>query len=172
LLETLDKDTTRLDVLQEVGKTCYYMRDYEEAYFYYKKFLYIREEQNLDIYKGENSKIALVLAKMGMKEESKKYLMDFKEYADNDNSVYQQLSLAAYYSYTGDRQKSLEHLKLFTQKENFFYWILIFLKIEPLFDNVKDLPEFKKINQEIESNFWHYHDQLKASLEEKGLLRP
>ncbi len=43
LIKELDKDTTRIDVIQEVAKINYYLRDYEGAYHYYKKFIAIRK---------------------------------------------------------------------------------------------------------------------------------
>lgn len=170
LIKALNKDSTRLDIMQEVAKICYYMRDYESAYNYYKKYLEIREAQNLSIYKSENAKIAVVLSKMGLTEKSKKYFNDFLDYANNDRSIYKHLSLAVYYSYMGDNESALKHLALFSQQDNYHYWVIIFLKIDPLIDNIKDLPEFEKIIAEIETKFWNYHKQIKTSLEEKGLL--
>ena len=170
LIEALNKDSTRLDIMQEVGKICYYMRDYACAYKYYKKFIEIKEAYNLDIYRGENAKIGVVLSKVGLINESEKYFKDFKEYAENDKSIYKHLSLAVYYSYKGDTEKAIEHLKLFSQEDNYFYWIIIFLKIDPLIHNIKDLPEFKKIINDIETKFWNSHKQIKDSLEGKELL--
>jgi len=73
---------------------------------------------SLDIYRYENNKIAVVLSQVGLIEESKKYMEDYKNYAENDKSIYQQLSLATYYSYSGDTDKAIEHLKLFSQQDN------------------------------------------------------
>ena len=39
-----------------------------------------------------------------------------------------------------------------------------------MLDNIRHLPEFKKILSKIESNFWENHDKIKESLEEKRLL--
>ena len=77
--------------------------------------------------------------------------MEFKEYADNDQSIYKHLSLAAYYSYRNETEKAIEHLGLFSEEDNYFYWITIFIPIEPMFDNIKDLPEFKAIMNERRS---------------------
>jgi len=170
LIETLKKDTTRLDIIQEIGKICYYMRDYESAYHYYKKFIEIREAQNLDVYPGENAKIGIVLSKMGLTEKSEKCFTDYLEYAENDKSVYHHLSLAMYYSFKGDTENAIEHLELFSQQSNFHYWVILFLKIDPLVDNIKDHPEFRKIISELEIKFWESHEQIKVSLKEKGLL--
>ena len=146
------------------------MRDYSSAYHYYTKIENIIEDQELSILIGENAKIGLIFSEMGLKEKSEKYFSDYKLYADSDNSIYKHLSLAVYYSYMDDKNKAIEHLKLFSQEDNYFYWIPVFLKIDPLIDNIKDLPELKKILNDIDTKFWNNHKRIKASLEEKGLL--
>ncbi len=40
-----------------------------------------------------------------------------------------------------------------------------------MIDNIKDLPEFKKILSDLEAKFWINHERLKASLKEKDLLK-
>ncbi len=169
-MAALQKDTTRLDILQEVGKAYYYKRNYDTAYKYYKKYADIRNALNMDIYRGEDAKIAVVLSKVGLNKESKKYLSKFKEYADYDESIYKDLSLAAYYSYQGETANAIEHLSLFSQQENYHYWIVLFLEIDPLMDNIKNLPEFKKLLNEIKTKFGKYHNGIRGSLEEKGVL--
>ena len=61
-------------------------------------------------------------------------------------------------------------MKLFSQRDNYFFWIIIFLEMDPLTDNIKDIPEFKKIMKDIKDKFWNKHKQIKASLEEKELI--
>ena len=170
LITTLQRDSTRLDIIQEVGKAYYYLGEYDGAYAYYKKFNEIREAYKLDVYAGENAKIGLVFSEMGLKEESEKYFANYKNYADNDKSIYKDLSLAAYYSFHGNTDAAIEHLRLFSQQDNYFYWMVIFIEMDPLFDNIKDHPEFRKILDDIEIKFWNYHEHIKASLEEKELL--
>jgi len=170
LIAALQKDTSRLDIMQEVGKAYYFKGEYDSAYTYYKNFTDIRNALNMDIYRSEDAKIAVVLSKIGLSEESKIYLSKFKEYADYDKSIYKDLSLAAYYSYKGDTEKAIEHLRLFSQQENYHYWIILFLEIDPLVDNIKDLPEFRKILNDIKIKFGKYHEGIRESLEDKGLL--
>ena len=146
------------------------MRDYESAYTYYKKFNEMKEAQNLDIYRGQNAIIAMVYSKMGKKEDSAKFLKDYKQYADEDTSIYKNLSLAVYYSYTGNSEKSIENMKLFIKQDNYPYWVLLFLEIDPLIDPIKDHPEFKQLLLEMETKFWVHHEKIKGSLEEKGLI--
>ena len=87
-----------------------------------------------------------------------------------DTSIYKNLSFAVYYAYKNDHKNAIEHLKLFAKEDNFQYWVLLFLKLEPLIDNIKDLPEFKEIYKTLESNFWKNHKIIRKSLEEKDLF--
>ncbi len=170
LINAYQKDSTRLDILQEVAKICYYMRDYETASQYYKKFTAIKKAYKLDIFTGEDAKIGVVFDKIGMKTESNALFNAYLEYAENDRSIYKDLSLAVYYSYNGDTQKALEHLKLFSQQDNYHYWTTIFLEMDPLVDNIKELPEFQQLMDDIEKKFWKNHEKIKATLEGKKLL--
>ena len=170
LISALKKDTSRIDIVQEIGKIYYYMRDYESAYQYYKPFTEIRKEYNLGIFKSEDIKIAMVFSETGKEEEATEILANFKEYAGNDESVYKHISLAGYYSYLGEKEKALQHLKTFSEQDHYFYWVLLFTPIDPLFDNIKDSKEFKQIFKEIENRFWKNHERLKSSLKKKKLI--
>ena len=170
LIETLEKDTTRWDIMQETGKICYYMRDYESAYKYYKRFINIKESRHMNIYPGEDAKIGVVLSKVGLREKSDNYFEYYRIYAENDKSVYKHLSLAMYYSYKRNTEKALEQLRLFSQQDNYHYWIILFLKIDPLADNIKGQPEFKKILRDIESKFQKNHRRIKTLLKKEDLL--
>jgi len=170
LIKTLNKDTTRLDVLQEIGKICFYLRDYKSSYIYYKKFIDIKEANNLNIYRHDNAEIGFVLEKIGMIEESEKYFEDFKLYSEQDNSIYKHLHLAMYYSYKGKIDLALDHLKNFSEQDNYHYWTILFLEKDPLIDNIKDLPEFKKLMRKIKTKFWDKHKEIKYALKEKKLI--
>ena len=170
LQQALNKDSTRLDILQEVGKIHYYLRDFEGAYSYFHRFIESRNAFHLDIYNGENAKMAVVLDEVGMKEKSEKLMQDYFEYAQNDESIYKHLSLTVYHSYRGETEKALEHFRLFTQQDNFHYWTILFLKMDPLVDNIKDLPEFRKLYQQMEEKFWKYHRQIQKTLKTKALI--
>ena len=128
LVETLKMDTNRLDVLQEIGKICYYLRDYEESYYYYKKFIDLRKALNMQVYRHLHAEIAMVMNELGKKDEAKMYLDDYRDYLDNDQSIYHSAGMATYYAYIGEADKSIEQLKVFAQQENYHY----LLKDRPL----------------------------------------
>lgn len=170
LWETLHKDSTRYDIIQKYAEICYYTRDYENAFLYYKKLLEIKERWNLDVYNSENAKIGFVFSKMGYKEKAGQLFSEYKKYAENDQSIYKHLSLAAFFSYQGDEKRAIEHLRLFANEEHYWYWVVIFIPIDPLFDPLKDQSEFRKIMNNMKSKFWKYHEEMKISLKAKELI--
>jgi TolB-like protein/AraC-like DNA-binding protein/Tfp pilus assembly protein PilF len=171
LSEAFSKDSSRYDIVEEIGMIYYYLRDFENAYRYYTTFLEYMEAQNLEISRGSFAKIGVVFSELGFKEKADKYFSDFLVYAEADESMYQHLSLAVYYSYMGNTNLALEHLELFSHEDKYPYWYLLFLDIDPLFDNIQNLPEFQEILKDIESNYWDNHQLIRASLRKKDLLR-
>jgi TolB-like protein/AraC-like DNA-binding protein len=170
LLNVLEMDTTRLDVIQEIAKICYYQRDYEDAYRYYSRFMAIREYLGLDIYHAEDGKIALVYSMVGETKKSDMLLEKFREFSENDNSIYKHLSLCAYYSYKGEVNKALDQLRLFSKEDNYHYWIILFIEIDPLLDNIRDTEGYKKALKTIKVKFEKYHERIRATLEKEKLI--
>lgn len=170
LIRELQKDTTRLDIMQEVAKLHYYQEDYDTAFLYYEKFVEARNKQGMDIYPQEDVKIGLVYEKMGLDEQASEFFTSYAEYCKNDESIYKSVSIAALYTHEGKMDEAIEQLKIFAAKSNFQYWILIFMETDPVFKPLKNHPEFNEVMQKIEDRFWENQAQLKNSLEEKGLI--
>jgi TolB-like protein/AraC-like DNA-binding protein len=170
LKEEYKRDSTRFDILQDIGKMNFYMRDYKAAYESDKMFRLIRETRKLDIYKNENLRMAVVAAMMGEKEKAEELAKSFKDYADNDHSIYKPLSLGVYYCYRGDYKKSLEYLNLFLKEENYQYWIVLFIDKDPILDPLKDNAEYKRIIAAIKKKFADGHNEIRKALVEKGLI--
>ena len=170
LLDALEVDSSRLDIVQEVAKICYYQRDYQEAYQYYHWFTSTKDSLGLGIFPSEDAKIALVLSKTGKKEQAARYIADFKNFAETDKSLYRHFMLAHYYAYQGDTEKAIENLQLFSQQDQYFYWVILFTEIDPVFDSMKELPEFKKIMKKLKDKFWKRHNELEQTLTSQGLL--
>ena len=171
LLEELQKDTTRFDILKELGVLSYYMRDYASAYDYFSRMFEITQALGLDLYLSEKGKLGVILDKLGRKEESRSYFREYLEVAENDQSIYKNLSLAVYYSYMGDTTRALENMKLFAEQEKYPYWYILFLGMDdPLLEKVSKNPEFQQIMREIEVKFWSYHNEIKDTLKQKGLI--
>lgn len=169
LLEVYQMDTTRLDVIQELAKTYYNLRDYQNAYLYYKKLMDERERQNFYLFVHEDIKIAWVCKELGFKEKAEGLLAEYKAYAESDQSIYQPLLMSGYYSYIEDKEQALSQLRKFSQAEGFHIWTL-FLPNEPHMQAISSEPEFLEIMKKLEIRFWENHDKLKTKLQSEGLI--
>ncbi len=164
------KDTTRLDILQDVANFHYYQEDYDSAFFYFKKFIKEKEKYGLDIYPHEDLKIGIVYKKMGVDEQAADFFRAYADYCETDESIYKSASMASKYVQEGKNDQAIEQLKVFATQNNYWYWILIYLEIDPLMKPLKNHPEFESIMQKIEDRFWENQTQLRKSLEDKGLI--
>ncbi|APA63267.1 helix-turn-helix domain-containing protein [Maribacter sp. 1_2014MBL_MicDiv] len=169
LIKEWKKDTTRLDILQDIGKLYYIEENYDSAYFYFKKFVETREANSLDIYLQENVKIALVYKEMGLDKEAEKLFNDFSEYCEGDQSIYRSVNLVWKYAYEGKINEAIEQLRIFSETENYLYWFLL-IEDEPLIKPLKSHPDFEDIMQKIKDRFWKNQAELKISLNEEDLL--
>jgi hypothetical protein len=170
LLTEFKKDTSRLDILQDVAKVSFYLKEYDSSYNYYKRFDRLRKLFKLDVYRHENMMLALAYEKAGDTEKAKAFLEDYHQYMENDPTAYRHLGLYAYYDYIGDTNKAVEHLRQFAKEDNIQYWIILFMRLEPLPISTNINPECNKLMDEIEARFWANHEKLKQKLEDKGLL--
>jgi TolB-like protein/Tfp pilus assembly protein PilF len=171
LLREFNKDTMRIDMLNDLGKISYYMEDYKAAYEYDRRLFVLKEALQVDVYKHENLRIGVALAKMGFRKESQEVIESFRIYMDRENSVYRDLGMAMYYCYRGDYKKTLELLDLFAKKDDHHqYWLILFLDKDPIIVPLRNNPEYKRIISDIQAKFWKNHEEIKADLKEKGLL--
>ena len=169
LLKEWNKDTSRLDILQDVAKFYYIEENYDSAYFYFKKFVKAREDYGLNSYLEENIKIAEVYKKMGLDAEAEQLFSDFSEYCENDQSSYRSVNLVWKHAYEGKIDEAIEQLKIFSEVENYPYWFLL-MEDDPLIKQLKSHPDFERIMQKIKDRFWENQAKLKKSLEAKGLI--
>jgi len=170
LLKEWKKDTTRLDILQDVARFCFYEEDYDSAFYFYKKFVTAKETNGLDIYPQEDIRIGKVYEKMGLVEESKNFYQSYADYCENDQSIYKSASLAVKYANQTEIELAIEQLNIFAMQDNFQYWMLVYFKVDPLINPLRDHPAFDDVMQKIEDRFWENQSRLKESLKEGGLI--
>lgn len=169
LIKEWHKDTSRLDILQDVAKFYYIEENYDSAYVYFKKFVKAREDNGLNSYMEENIKIAEVYKRMGLDAEAEQLFSDFSAYCENDQSSYRSVNLVWKYAYEGKINEAMEQLKIFSKVENYPYWYLL-MEDEPLIKRLKSHPEFEHTMQKIKDQFWENQRKLSKSLEAKGLI--
>lgn len=164
------KDTLRADVTQELAKLYYFQEDYENALVYYEKYINILVTNKIDLYPGENIKIAYTFHKMGFSEKAELYLEKFKNYLEKDTSIYKEASLGMLYIYEKNYDKAIEAYENFSLQDDFQYWVVLFLKEDPLMRQLESHPKYEETIKKIEMQFWQKHNRLKQTLKSERLL--
>ena len=73
-------------------------------------------------------------------------------------------------AFNGDKDKAIEHLRTFSQKKLITFWWLFYLKNDPLFDSIRNDPEFQQIVRDVESKYQAEHERVRKWLEDQGML--
>ncbi len=171
LKRALDRDQNRLDIMQELAKICYYQNDYENAYHYYQQYLAIKKAVNFNIYPQEDIKISYTCMKLGKQDEAKVFMDNYENFVKDDPSIYRPLNRCMLFAAQGQNKEALLELNLFSEQTNFNYWVLLFTPLDPIMENLKKTKEFNSSFKKLERNFTAFHNEVKKSLNEKGLLQ-
>ena len=164
------KDTTRADITQELAKTYYFQEDYEKSLVYYEKYISILTTDKIDLYPAENIKIAYTYKKLGLPNKAEKYIQKYKDYLEEDESIYREASLAMLYLYENIPDKAIEAYDKFSSQDGFQYWVLLFMKEDPLLNQLQNHPRYDETIEKIEVQFWEKHKILKETLKKEKLL--
>ena len=114
--------------------------------------------------KGDNEK-----AKYYFDEEIKKR----KEIIRTGNIYYideAYIFLAAVHSFRGEENQAFEYLRLLNQRHRIPIQYSIYLKNIPLFNSLRNKPEFQQILQDVEAKYQAEHERVRLWLEENDML--
>lgn len=101
-----------------------------------------------------------------------KYCNKMKElgrvYGGNSRIFY---DLAGVYAFRGDRDKAYENLRTCKDQEQVsILWGVSNISHDPLFDNIRNEPEFQKMIRDYEAKYQAEHESVRKWLEEQGML--
>ena len=84
--------------------------------------------------------------------------------------LYTYYDLAGVYAFTGDKDKAYKYLKIFNQGQIFPLWMVTLIKKDPLFNSIRNEPEFQQIVRDVEAKYQAEHERVRKWLEEQGKL--
>ena len=96
----------------------------------------------------------------GMLEEGRHFYHDFMTY----------YCLAAIYAFQGENAKAYENLRLLNQRQRMPQWQVSNIKDDPMFDSLRDEPEFQQIVRDVEAKYLAEHERVRQWLEENDML--
>ena len=170
-------DSTNLWTVFLLGIDYMYIGEFKESLEYFKK--YDRTLKTFDRpYRWEPHLIGYAYWVNGFKEETRNYyntvLEIYDEMLELGRHPFQDFvtfhSLAAIYTFLGDKDKAFEYLRLFNQRQRMPLYMIKEIKNNPLFDSIRDEPEFQQIVRDVEAKYQAEHERVRLWLEEQGML--
>jgi len=170
-------DTTHINNLSALGLNYFFLGQYAESLKYYKKLVEkSMATGNLDI--NYMHRIGYAYWRNGYKEEAEYYFDKQINYCKRANELgrpysqmlYTYYDLAGVYAFRGEKEKSFENLRIFNQKQFIQFMIVTLIKNDPLFDSIRDEPEFQQIVRDLEAKYQAEHERVRKWLEEQEML--
>lgn len=167
------KDTNNIDLLIRLGEISLEIGNYEEALVAYEK--YVNSRENFRSVEGHNShRIAHAYWVNGNQEKANYYFDKQLEYCQADialgrswgNLYYPYYDIAGIYAFRGEYERAFENLRMFSQKERHPLWMVDVIRIDPLFNSIRDEPEFQQIVRDVEAKYQAEHEKVRKWLEE------
>ncbi|MGW8315917.1 MAG: tetratricopeptide repeat protein, partial [Bacteroidales bacterium] len=175
-LMALKIDPLNTVALDRLAYNLMFLGDFERSYRYYAEMeKYRATDQEIDI--NDRHRIGYVLWKTGMKEEANKFF-DLQEQYCKDmiqlgrwhaTSGFAYYDLAGVYAFRGEKERAMENLKIFNRREVNGIWMVTLINDDPLFDGIRDDPEFRQIVRDVEAKYRKEYERVGQWLEEKGL---
>jgi hypothetical protein len=75
--------------------------------------------------------------------------------------------LAWTYSAMGEKENALKYLNEVNNRSTIPSWMITFMNDWPLFDNIRNEPEFQKLKKEFEKKYQKEHDRVARLLKEE-----
>ena len=164
--------------------TAIYMSDnrqYREGFKYFRAYQKKTDSANvdIDIYPNEWHRPGLLCYKNGFRKEGERCFSRMVR-ANSDiinsdqpgnrkyNSHY---DLAAVYAFREDKEKAYANLQIFNQMKFMPLWMCSLIRNDPMFDSIRDEPEFGRIVESVISKYASLHELVGIWIEDKEKLR-
>jgi len=172
----LQADSTRLDVLYNLAQYNIFLGNNKEAMVYIDKWLGLLDKTLVQSFRINGMyRVGYIYWKNGRFDEANHYFdLQLKKSTAVINSGYNPLFLAPHYdragvyAFRGEKEKAFEDLRIFNQRKLIPAYIIKLLKYDPMFDSIRDEPEFQQIIHDSEAKLQAEHDKIKKWLEEQG----
>jgi TolB-like protein/Tfp pilus assembly protein PilF len=167
-------DSTDPSVIRLVAQDYAYMDQFEESLEYYKKYEERLRHLNLPLSGNTIFLIGYAYEFNGYNKEAEFYFksgLEFQkkllEMGRSQGTLY---SLAGIYAHREDKANAYEYLRLFNQRPRMPIYMIKNFKYNPLFDKIRNEPEFQQFLQDVEDKYQAEHERVGRWLEEKDMI--
>jgi TolB-like protein/Tfp pilus assembly protein PilF len=177
LQKAYSMDTTQYNTAVQLGHCYMFLNQFKETFRSYKKYVEILRTLGT-FSKGDMHRFGWAYSENGYRKEAKYFFEKQLEYSKNlihfkrswGQKLYPYYDMAGVYAYLGEKEKAFECLRVFNQRKRMPLWVVTFLKIDPLFNSIRNEPEFQQIARDVEAKYQAEHERVRKWLEEQGML--
>lgn len=170
-------DSTDLTAIEFLSEYYEVTDQYEKSLYFMNKYLSrLTYEERLSI--NNMHRVGFAYAKNGHMDQAEDYFNKQINYCQEAirlglpygrNTAY--YDLAGVYAFQGEISKAYENLKIFNQHAgNYYFWITRYIKYDPLFNGIRQEPEFQQILKEMDAKYDEEHEKMGRWLKEHELL--
>ena len=149
----------------------------KESLKYFKKWSERLKTQGI-FYTNTSHRVGYAYWQNGYKEEAENYFNEEIKYCNRMNELKRPggiglntyYDLATVYAFKGEKDKAYKNLRIFNQSQRINLFIAMLMKTDPLFNSIRNEPEFQQIAKEIEAKYQAEHERVRKWLEEQGKL--
>ncbi len=177
--KAFEMDSINTYIVFELGLVYMYLDQYEKSIKYFEK--YIEGERGRPvglIMSNMKSYFGLVYWQNGDKEKAEYY---FKQQIDRCNKLnesgrqleqeyFTYYNLAGVYAFRGEKDKAYKNLRIFNQTSKMYLENVFWINNDPLFNSIRDEPEFQQIVRDVEAKYQAEHERVRQWLEENDML--
>jgi TolB-like protein/Tfp pilus assembly protein PilF len=173
--KAISLDSGSVNIYARIAGCYMASKQYDESLKYYKIWVdKLKASGTLLI--NEMQRVAYAYYMNGYTSEADYYFDIQMEYCNNlintgrptAQSFFTYYDRAGIYAFRGDKKKAYDDLKVFTQSQG--YWLAGLLKSDPLFESIRDEPEFQQIVRIMEAKYQTEHERVRQWLQENDML--
>ena len=172
-------DSTNIESLYQLGMRYSEIGKWEESLYFYEKWLEQLDQTLVASYRTNGMHRVGCAYWMNNRFDEAQYYFDLQiEYNNrairldlpSAQNFYAYYDRAAVYAFRGEKEKAYEDLQIFNQRIRMPSWMVAMIKVDPLFDSIRNEPEFQQIVRDVEAKYQAEHERVKKWLEKQGML--
>ena len=152
--------------------------NHKESLKYVKRFIESSKTLRTDWEIHTMHRLAYYYWQNGYKKEAEYYFNEQINYCNRminmgrliAQMLYPYYDLAGIYAFKEKRDKAYENLRIFNKRPIMSSWMVNLIKTDPLFNSIRNEPEFQQIVRDIEAKYQAEHERVRKWLEEQGML--
>ena len=179
-------DSTNDQTLLLLGENYSWLGRHKESLKYFKKWferlktqgaLFMNSPFNANLYNNMH-RMGYSYWQNGYKEEAEYYFNDQINYCNRmielgrlfAQSLFPYYDLAGVYAFRGEKDKAYKNLRIFNQRKTECLWMVMLIKTDPLFNSIRNEPEFQQIIRDVEAKYQAEHERVRKWLEGQRML--